>query len=151
MWMLSLIPDSVLIWFINIILLAGLVGTLSSYFIRFIPPLIPYAGLVKTLGIVLLVAGVWFRGGYDVEMEWREKVREAEAKVKVAEEKSKETNTVIQKVYIDRVKTVKDTQYVIQERIKEVEKIIDKECKVVPEAIDIHNAAAKNRKPGDNK
>ena len=140
-----------LIWFINIILLAGLVGTLSSYFIRFIPPLIPYAGLVKTLGIVLLVAGVWFRGGYDVEMEWREKVREAEAKVKVAEEKSKETNTVIQKVYIDRVKTVKDTQYVIQERIKEVEKIIDKECKVVPEAIDIHNAAAKNRKPGDNK
>lgn len=151
MWMLSLIPDSVLIWFINIILLAGLVGTLSSYFIRFIPPLIPYAGLVKTLGIVLLVAGVWFRGGYDVEMEWREKVREAEAKVKVAEEKSKETNTVIQKVYIDRVKTVKDTQYVIQERIKEVEKIIDKECKVVPEAVDIHNAAAKNRKPGDNK
>lgn len=151
MWMLSLIPDSVLIWFINIILLAGLVGTLSSYFIRFIPPLIPYAGLVKTLGIILLVAGVWFRGGYDVEMEWREKVREAEAKVKVAEEKSKETNTVIQKVYIDRVKTVKDTQYVIQERIKEVEKIIDKECKVVPEAVDIHNAAAKNRKPGDNK
>jgi hypothetical protein len=54
-------------------------------------------------------------------------------------------------VYIDRVKTVKDTQYVIQERIKEVEKIIDKECKVVPEAVDIHNAAAKNRKPGDNK
>jgi hypothetical protein len=107
MWMLSLIPDSVLIWFINIILLAGLVGTLSSYFIRFIPPLIPYAGLVKTLGIVLLVAGVWFRGGYDVEMEWREKVREAEAKVKVAEEKSKETNTVIQKVYIDRVRLLK--------------------------------------------
>jgi hypothetical protein len=151
MWMLSLIPDSVLIWFINTILVAGLLGTLSSFFIRFIPPLMPYAGIVKTVGIALLVAGVWFRGGYDVEMSWRGKVKEVEAKVAVAEAKSKETNTVIQKVYIDRVKTVKDTQYVIQERIKEVEKIIDKECKVVPEAIDIHNAAAKNRKPGDNK
>lgn len=151
MWMLSLIPDSVLIWFINIILVAGLIGTLSSYFIRFIPPLIPYAGIVKALGIVLLVAGVWFRGGYDVEMEWREKVKEAEARIAVAEAKSKETNTVIQKVYVDKVKTIKDTQYVIQERIKEVEKIIDKDCRVAPEAVDIHNDAAKNRKPGDNK
>ena len=151
MWVLSLIPDSVLIWFINLILVAGLLGTLSSYFIRFIPPLIPYAGVVKTLGIILLVAGVWFRGGYDVEMKWREKVKEAEARVAVAEAKSKETNTVIQKVYVDKVKTIKDTQYIIQERIKEVEKIIDKDCRVAPEAIDIHNDAAKNRKPGDNK
>ena len=35
--------------------------------------------------------------------------------------------------------------------IKEVEKIIDAQCKVAPEAVDIHNAAAKNRKPGENK
>lgn len=151
MWLLSFLPDSFLLWVINIILVAGLVGTLSSYFIRFIPPLVPYAQGIKILGIVLLVLGVWFRGGYDVEMEWREKLKEAEAKVAIAETKSKETNTVIQKVYIDKIKTVKDTQYIIQERIKEVEKIIDKECRVVPEAIDIHNDAAKNRKPGDNK
>lgn len=151
MWLLSFLPDSFLLWVINIILVAGLAGTLSSFFIRFIPPLIPYATPIKFLGIALLVVGVWFRGGYDVEMEWREKLKEAEAKVAIAETKSKETNTVIQKVYIDKVKTVRDTQYVIQERIKEVEKLIDKDCRVAPEAVDIHNDAAKNRKPGDNK
>jgi hypothetical protein len=40
---------------------------------------------------------------------------------------------------------------VIQEKLKEVEKIIDAKCEVAPEAVDIHNAAAKNRKPGEAK
>jgi hypothetical protein len=149
MFLLSFIPDSFLIWAINAILLMGLVGTLSSYFIRFIPPLYPYAGLVKTLGIVLLVLGVWFRGGYDVEMEWRDRVKEVEAKVAAAEAESKKVNTVLQKVYVDKIKIVKDVQVVIQERIVEKEKIIDAECKVAPEALDILNEAAKN--PGASK
>jgi hypothetical protein len=129
--------------------LVGLAGTLSSYFIRFIPPLFPYAGLVKTLGIVLLVVGVYFRGGYGVEMEWRAKVAEVEAKVAAAEAKSKEVNTVIQKVYVDKIKLVTDTKIVIQEKIVEKEKIIDAECKVAPEAITILNEAAKT--PGASK
>jgi hypothetical protein len=149
MFLLNFIPDSFLIWAINAILLMGLVGTLSSYFIRFIPPLYPYAGLVKTLGIVLLVLGVWFRGGYDVEMEWRDRVKEVEAKVAAAEAESKKVNTVLQKVYVDKIKLVKDLQIVIQERIVEKEKIIDAECKVAPEALDILNEAAKN--PGTSK
>jgi len=149
MFLLSFIPDSFLIWAINTILLIGLAGTFSSYFIRFIPPLYPYAGLVKTLGIILLVAGVWFRGGYDVEMEWRDRVKEVEAKVAAAEAESKKANTVLQKVYVDKIKLVKDLQVVIQERIVEKEKIIDAECKVAPEAIDILNEAAKN--PGASK
>jgi len=149
MFLLNFIPDSFLIWAINAILLMGLFGTLSSYFIRFIPPLYPYAGLVKTLGIVLLVLGVWFRGGYDVEMEWRDRVKEVEAKVAAAEAESKKVNTVLQKVYVDKIKLVKDLQVVIQERIVEKEKIIDAECKVVPEALDILNEAAKN--PGTSK
>jgi carbamoyltransferase len=45
---------------------------------------------------VLLVLGVWLRGGYDVEMSWRAKVAEAEARVAAAEQKSQETNTVIE-------------------------------------------------------
>jgi len=148
-FLLSFLPDSFLLWAINTILLVGLVGTLSSYFIRFIPPLFPYAGLIKTIGIVLLVAGVYFRGGYGVEMEWRARVAEVEAKVAAAEAKSKEVNTVIQKVYVDKVKIVTDTKIVIQEKIVEKEKIIDAECKVAPEAISILNEAAKT--PGASK
>jgi len=148
-FLLNFIPDSFLIWVVNTILFVGFVGTLSSYFIRFIPPLIPYAGLVKTLGIILLVAGVYYKGGYGVEMEWRNKIAQAEAKVAAAEAKSKEVNTVIQKVYVDKVKIITDTKIVIQKEIVEKEKIIDSECKVVPEAITILNEAAKT--PGASK
>ena len=149
MWVLSFVPDSFLLWIVNTILIAGLIGTFSSYFIRFIPPLIPYAGLVKTVGIVLLVAGVYLKGGYGVEMEWRARVAEVEAKVAKAEAQSKEANTVIQKVYVDKIKLVTDTKIVIQEKIVEKEKIIDAECRVAPEAITILNEAAKN--PGASK
>jgi hypothetical protein len=151
MWLLSFLPDSFLLWIINIILLAGLVGTLSSFFIKFIPPLMPYASGIKIIGIVLLVVGVWFRGGYDVEMEWRKRVADLEAKIAIAEEKSKDTNTKIQTKIVEKVKVVKENTVVYRDRIKEVEKLIDKDCKVAPEAIDIHNAAAKNAKLGDNK
>ena len=130
---------------VNTVLLAGLLGTFSSYFIRFIPPLIPYSGLVKTVGIVLLVIGVYLRGGYGVEMEWRGRVAEMEAKVAIAEAKSKDANVKIETVVKEKIKVVKEVQVVIQERIKEVEKRIDAQCVVDPEVITILNDAA--RKP----
>ena len=151
MWMLSFVPDSLLLWIINIVLVAGVLGTLSSYFIRFIPPLLPYAGMVKVLGIVLLVAGVWLRGGYDVEASWREKLRVAEEKARVAEQQAVEANSRINTKIVEKIKVVKENTVEYRDRIKEVEKIIDKECKVVPEAIEIHNAAAKNLKLGEGK
>jgi hypothetical protein len=151
MWMLSFVPDSLLLWIINIVLIAGVLGTLSSYFIRFIPPLIPYAGIVKGVGIALLVAGVWLRGGYDVEASWREKLRIAEEKARIAEQQAVEANNRINTKIVEKIKVVKENTVEYRDRIKEVEKIIDKECKVVPEAIDIHNAAAKNVKLGEGK
>jgi hypothetical protein len=100
---------------------------------------------------VLLVAGVYLKGGYGVEMEWREKLRIAEERARAAEEQAKVVNEKIVTVYKDKIKVVTDTKFIIQEKIKEVEKIIDKDCKVAPEAVDIHNSAAKNRRPGESK
>jgi hypothetical protein len=155
MWLLSLawsiIPDSFIVWIINTVLLTGLIATLVSFFIKFIPFVNSYKLPIQILGIVLLAIGLFFKGGYSTEMMWRDRVAAMEEKVAAAEVKSAKTNTVIQKVYVDKVKVVKDTQYVIQERIKEVEKLIDKDCRVAPEAVDIHNDAAKNRKSGENK
>jgi len=148
-FLLSFLPDAFLLFIINTILVVGLLGALSSYFIRFIPPLIPYAEAVKIAGIILLVLGVYLKGGYSVEIEWRAKVKEVEAKVAVVEQKSVEANVIIKKVYVDKIKIVKDVQVVIQEKIVEKEKIIDAECKVAPEAVDLLNEAAKN--PGASK
>ncbi len=156
MWVLSFIPDSFLLYIVNAILVIGAVSSFLFFFVlhrilRWFPALSPYYLILQVISAALLVAGIYLKGGYSVEMEWRTKVAELEEKVRVAEEKGKQVNTVIQKVYIDKIKTVKDTQVVIQEKIKEVEKIIDKECKVPEVAVDIHNDAAKNRKPGETK
>lgn len=146
MWMLSWIPDSFLIWVINLVLLAGVIGTTASVLfklvIRYFPWFIPYRLILQLVSVILLIIGVYLRGGYSVEADWRARVAELEAKVAASEKQSKEANVQIQKVYVDRVKVVKEKQIVIQEKLKTVEVKIDANCKVVPEAISILNEAA---------
>ena len=142
MWMLSFIPDALLHLAVISVLITGLGIYAISFFTRFIPPLIPYSGITRIVGTVLIVGGIYFYGSYSTEMSWRNRVAEMEEKVKVAEAKSKTANVEIQTVYRDKVKIVKETQVVIQERIKEVEKRIDSQCTVDTEVIKILNDAA---------
>lgn len=142
MWMLSFVPDASLHIVVIGIMIAGIAIYALSFFTRFVPPLIPYSGIARILGTILTVVGIYFFGSYSTEMSWRAKVAELEKQIKISEAKSKEINIQIQKVYVDRVKVVKQTQIVIQEKIKEVEIKIDSECKVAPEVVDILNEAA---------
>ena len=64
-------------------------------------------------------------------------------KVRISEEKSKETNVVIETKYKDRVKKITETRNVIVEKIKVNEKIIDAKCELDPVVISILNEAAK--------
>lgn len=154
--MLSFVPDSLLLYIVNAILIIGAVGSFLTFFVlhrvlRWFPALSPYYLVLQVVSAGLLVAGIYFKGGYDTEASWREKLQVAEEKARIAEEQAKQVNEKVVTVYKDRVKVVTDTKVVIQEKLKEVEKIIDGKCEVAPEAIDIHNAAAKNRKPVENK
>lgn len=145
-WMFSIIPDAILNWVYWGIIAVGLTGVVAGWLGKWIPFYGNYVKILQPVGIVLLVLGVWLRGGYDTELAWRAKVAEAEAKVVAAEAKSKETNTVIQTQYRDKVKTVKEIQVVVQERIVKEAAKIDAECKVDPEAISILNQAAGGKK-----
>jgi hypothetical protein len=154
--MLSFVPDALLVYIVNAILFAGAIGTFLTFFIlhrivRWVPAIAPYHLILQIISIVLLVAGVYLKGGYGVEMEWREKLRIAEDRARAAEEQAKVVNEKIVIQYRDRVKTVKENVIVYQDRIKEVEKIINQECKVAPQVINIHNDAAKNKKAEANK
>lgn len=140
MWMLSLLPD--MFW--HILTIGGVVAIAAAMVLKRIPFISQYNYPIKLGGIIALLFGLWMEGGIANEAKWQAKVAELEAKVKESEVKSKETNVKIQKVYVDRVKKVKEVQVVVQERIKEVEKRIDADCKVDPEAISIINDAAKN-------
>jgi hypothetical protein len=148
LWMISWIPDSILVYAVNILLVVGAVSAFLSFFVihrivRWFPALAPYHLILQIVSAVLLVSGLYFKGGYGVEMMWRERVAALEEQVRVSEEKAKEANAKVVVEYRDRVRVVKDTQVVIQEKIKEVEKIVDAQCKVAPEAVSIHNEAAK--------
>lgn len=150
MWILHFLPDALILWFCNILLLIGTVLTVAGFFIHRIPfPLIyQYQLPFKIVGIVLLVLGVYFRGGYAVEAQWRERVAEVEAKLKVAEQRSAEENTKI----IERV--VKKTEYITR-RGQDVIQYVDREivkydtkfapggaCEIPREFVVAHNTAA---------
>lgn len=150
-WVLSLIPDSFLLWFINILLIVGLAGTVAGFFIKFIPFVNTYKLPVQIVSIILLVLGVYFKGGYATEMAWRDKVKAAEERAAIAEEKAKETNVKIQTKIVEKIKVVKEIQVVNRDRIVKEKEYIDKECVVPQVAVDIHNDAAKNRKPEASK
>ena len=153
MWLLHFLPDSLLAWFVNIVLILGIIGFAASFFFgyvaRYLPMLVPYRMIIQIVSIVLLVAGVYFKGGQAAEMQWRERVAELEAKVAVAEQQSKDANEKIKTVVVEKIKVVKDTKIVIQEKLKTVEVKVDANCKVVPEAINILNESASN--PGVKK
>ena len=146
MWLLHFLPDGFILFIVYTVLAAGGVLTAASYLIRFLPAIGVYKTPMRVAGVLLLIIGIYFYGGYSTEMQWRERVTELETKVAEAEAKSVKTNVVIKKVYVDRVKVVKQDVVVVQEKIKEIEKIIDKDCRVPPEAINLLNEAARPRK-----
>ena len=156
-WMIGLIPDAVLSSLYWLIIAAGVTGVLAGWLGKWIPFYGNYVKILQPVGIVLLVLGVWLRGGYDTEMAWRAKVAEAEARVAVAEQQSKETNTVIEQKVVEKTKVIKGkteyiTQYLDREVVKkeEIIKYIE-QCPVPKEIIDIHNQAAEMNKAAEGK
>lgn len=147
MWMLNFIPDAWLVLAVHAITAAGLLGFVVGSLTGWIPVIKPYASLVRIAGTVLLCLGLYFEGGVGVEMSWRARVAELEEKVRLAEAKSAQVNTVIQEKIVYKTRVIKEKEYIVQEKIKEVEKVIDAACPEVPvEAIDILNQSA--RDPG---
>ena len=139
MWLLHFLPDSFLIWVINGICIAGAVSTILGFFCGWIPFVGRWKLPLQLLGIALLVAGVYFKGGYSTEMEWRERVAEVEAKVKVAEAKAKEANVVVQEKIVTKVVKIKEKAEVAKENIRRNREKINAECKLSDEAIAAYN------------
>jgi len=153
MWLLSFIPDSFLLWAINTILIAGAIGSILSFFllhriVKWFPALAPWHLLLQIISMVLLVGGVYFKGGYDTEDNWRAKVKEAEAKVEVAEQQAKEANTVLEKKGSETIKYIRGrTEYITEYVDREVVKYDIKfapggECELPKEFIKSLNLAA---------
>jgi len=143
MWLLHMLPDAFLIWIINIMLIGGLIGIVVGFLGSKLPFVGAYATTIKVASIVVFCIGLYWKGGYSVEQDWRERVAQLEEKVKDAEAKSQQTNVVIETKIRERTKRVVETRERIVQKIKEVEKVIDAKCELDPNVISILNEAAK--------
>jgi flagellar biosynthesis component FlhA len=168
--MLDLIPNAVLSGFYWAMIVAGITGILAGWLGKWIPFYGNYVKILQPIGIILLVLGVWLRGGYDTEMAWRDKVAKLEEQVKVAEQKSQETNTVVQEKIVEKTKIVRErgqdiikyvdkwnTKEIVKEvqgperiRREEVIKYIEN-CPVPKEMIDLHNQAVDVNRAAEGK
>jgi hypothetical protein len=108
MWILHLLPDSLILFFTYCSIGAGVLGLAASWFITFIPFLNIYRKWIQIASILLLVAGIYWYGGYSNEMLWRARVAEMEAKVAAAEAKSKETNKEIETKIVERTRVIRE-------------------------------------------
>ena len=142
MFILHFLPDSVILWFCNGLLVAGIALTVIAFFIRSIPLINQYRIPAQVLGIALLIVGVYFRGGLAVEQVWRERVAELEAQIMVAEAASNEVNVQIE------TRVVKKTEYITR-RGQDIVEYVDREvvkydntCVIPDPFVQAHNLAA---------
>ena len=142
MWILHFLPDSFILWFCNILLIAGVALTVAGFFAHRIPLVSQYQLPFKVLGVALLALGVYFRGGYAVETEWRERVAQVEAKLAQAEKASADANTKIDTKSQKQTAQIRQrTTYIRQYVDREVAKY-DDSCKIPEPFIRAHNDAA---------
>lgn len=144
MWLLSFIPDSLLHTVIIIILSAGVGLYVIGLLINFIPPLYPYKEMIRIVGTILIVAGVYGIGSYATEMEWRAKMDDLQNQITKAEQKSKDANAKVKVKIVKQLKIVHDRQVVVQQIIQKDATKIDAICKLDPAVVKDLNEAAKN-------
>ena len=148
MWILHFLPDALILWICNTVLLAGVLLTVTAFFIQRIPIINQYRIPAQVLGIALLVVGVYWRGGYAIEQEWRERVAAVEAQVAAAEAASREENTkivtkVVTKTQIIRTRGADIVKYVDREIVKYDTKFASGgQCEIPSEFIKAINDAA---------
>jgi hypothetical protein len=138
---IALMPTEV--W-IAIAITGAVVYYLSGFILAF-PQFKPYGILVKVVGVLALVGGVFMTGGAGVTAIWQQQLKEANERIAIAEGKSKEVNVKIVE------KVVKQLE-IVHQKSAEVIKYVDREvtkydntCPVPNAVVTAHNAAALNQ------
>jgi thiol:disulfide interchange protein len=155
MWQLaflwSLVPDWLITILVNGLIIVGLVGVSASWIARWVPYFNMYRGPIQLIGVVCLVLGVYFKGGADVERAWRERVKELEARIAVAEKQSAEANKKLSDQLAQNKKLTQEVRNANQAAIRANAEKINAECRVPDIAIELHNSASKNQVSGSSK
>jgi hypothetical protein len=139
-WMVNLLPT----WVFHFIVITGIVLILASWILKHIPFINQYNFPVHLIGILLTVVGIYYEGGRGVQAAWEAKAADMVAKIKTAESKSQQVNTVIETKIVERVKIVKDTKNANKETAKLIANQLDSKCVVPESTVMLINSASQN-------
>lgn len=151
MFLLHFLPTALLDWIVNGIILIGIIGVSATWIARYIPVVAGFVEMyrlpVQIISVVLLVTGVYWKGGESVELAWRERVAEQQRKIELAEARSKEANRQLEEELKKTQKLTKEVNDATRAGIKANAAKIDSECRVDSVAISLHNSASRNEIP----
>jgi hypothetical protein len=140
-----------------LVLISGIVGTLATWVLKFIPFVSTYRLPIQVASIIALIVGVYFQGVIANEAKWQDKIADLQKQIVEAETKSKETNVVVQEKIVTKTKIIKEkgqdiVNYIDREVVKkeEIIKYIE-QCPVPKEIIDLHNQATELNKAAEGK
>lgn len=143
MWILSFISDLVA----SIILIAGILGVIFSFFISYIPVVKTYELPLKIISIIFIAVGSYFMGKIEKDKEWAYRMSEVEVALIKSKNESAEKNLEIQSLISAKSKVIYKQgndiiSYIDREIVKkeEVVKYIE-QCPIPKDIIDVHNKA----------
>ena len=122
MWILHFLPDSFILYVVYAAMTLGLAGVVISYVIRFIPFINIYRTPIQIVSILLLVAGVYWYGGYSTEMWWRGETARLQEEIRKSEERA----PVITKEIVYKTK---EKILVVKRGVEVIKKEIEIKCK----------------------
>ena len=146
MWLLHFLPDSLLELIIRGIVIIGAISLGLGMITKWVPFFGPRAFILRAVGVLLLVPGMYFWGGYGVEMEYRAAAEAWKAKIEILEAKSQQENRQIEQSVIKETKVIREdteeTKYLIEQMKQQINK---QGCELSPEVIDLYNEGMTGR------
>lgn len=138
MWILSFLSPSI----IHILVVIGLLGTLASFVLGAVPFIKQYKLVIQIVSIALLAFSIYLEGGLSLQAEYESKIKDMQVVMANAATKAALANSALAQKYADAQAATEAnsntiTRYIEKETIK-----IDRNCRLSPEVIIAHNAAA---------
>lgn len=90
----------------------------------------------------MTVVGIYMYGGASINDHYQKMIKEYEQKIAIAEQKSVAVNTVIEERVKYQTQVIRDNQIVYQDKIIEVAKEVNGQCKLDPRVAEILNGAS---------
>jgi len=103
-WMLSLLPD----WFWTLVLIAGVLGVLAAWVLKFIPFVKTYRLAIQVASVLMLLVGVYFQGVIANEEKYKSEHERLKAEIAQQNEKAKQLSEELNRAQSERDNAIAD-------------------------------------------